>query len=74
MYQVIIEWVGAVLLLTSIVSLFAFGGVLITAAAIVSFSVLMLLVFAELILSPFKWAVSLFRRGAKRLDGKRREG
>lgn len=63
------EWIVAVLLIALLLAALMFGGVLITAFTIVVTGVFVCALAADLALG----FVSLFRRGAKRLDGKRRE-
>jgi uncharacterized membrane protein len=58
----IVEWVCAVLVLTIIVLIFAFGGVLITATAVIGLGMLAILVIAGLIVKLFKGITALFRR------------
>lgn len=67
--QQVREWVMVVLLLTLLLAAFMLGGVLITVFTVVVTGVFMCALAADLALG----FVSLFRRGAKRLDGKRRE-
>lgn len=67
--QQVKEWILAVLLIALLLAALMFGGVLITVFTIVVTGVFVCAVAADLVRCFF----SLFRRGAKRLDGKRRE-
>jgi len=68
------EWLLAVAILFILIVLFAFGGVLISAFALVLFGTLGLFIVADVLLAPFRWFSSLFRRSEATTERERRDG
>jgi hypothetical protein len=73
MKQRIVEWVLAVCVLALILGLLTFGGVLLSAAALLGFGILGLCAVADVVIGACSWVSSLFRRSEATTERERRD-